>query len=421
MSEAIDDNVGIAQMVNNIGSVYLLQGNHAQALDYYQKSLAMREKSGDRHGTSHTMMAIGIIHTAQGNYAQAWDYYQKSLAIKEAIKDRNGVASLLHHIGLYHKKQGHDREALDFAERAATLARETGDPVILWSARVNAGLAYRALNQSDKARLAFEEAIAVIETMRGQVAGGEQEQQRFFEDKLSPYQAMVDLLVARNNPTEALIFTERARARALLDLLYSGRVNVVKAMTSQEQEQERRLRAEIISLNTQVTRASQRDKPDQAGLSELTSRREKVRLNYEAFQTSLYAAHPELRVQRGEAQVIKAEEIAALMPDDRSALLEYVVMDDVTYLFTVTRAAGRAEADVRVYTLPIKRNDLAKQVEAFRRQLAARDLGFRASAVKIYELLLKPAEAQLRGKTNLVIAPDGTLWDLPFQAMLTGS
>ncbi len=39
--------------------------------------------------------------------------------------------------------------------------------------------------------------------------------------------------------------------------------------------------------------------------------------------------------------------------------------------------------------------------------------------MKLYELLLKPAEAQLRGKTNLIIAADNTLWDLPFQALVT--
>jgi CHAT domain-containing protein len=168
----------------------------------------------------------------------------------------------------------------------------------------------------------------------------------------------------------------------------------------------------------QMARANQQDKPDQAGLGELKSLREKARLNYEAFQTSLYAAHPELKVQRGEAQVIKAEEIAELAPDAGSALLEYVVMDDVTYLFTVTKDVGKANAEVRAYTLPVKRDDLAKQTETFWRQLAARDLGFRASAAKLYALLLKPAEEQLRGKTNLIIAPDGKLWDLPFQALL---
>jgi CHAT domain-containing protein len=35
--------------------------------------------------------------------------------------------------------------------------------------------------------------------------------------------------------------------------------------------------------------------------------------------------------------------------------------------------------------------------------------------------LLKPAQAQLRNKTNIVIAPDSSLWDLPFQALVNGS
>ena len=109
-----------------------------------------------------------------------------------------------------------------------------------------------------------------------------------------------------------------------------------------------------------------------------------------------------------------------LLPDAASALLEYTVADDETYLFAVTKAAGKPGAEVRVYRLPIKQDELAGQTEAFRRQLAARDLGFRARAVKLYELLLKPAEAQLKGKTNLVIVPDNTLWDLPFQALLAG-
>src|SRR5947207_15491191 len=38
-------------------------------------------------------------------------------------------------------------------------------------------------------------------------------------------------------------------------------------------------------------------------------------------------------------------------------------------------------------------------------------------ARRLYGLLLKPAEGQLKGKTSLCIVPDGILWDLPFQAL----
>ena len=125
---------------------------------------------------------------------------------------------------------------------------------------------------------------------------------------------------------------------------------------------------------------------------------------------------PELKTQRGEAPIINAQELAELLPNASSVLLEYVVTDEQTYLFAITKPAEKAE--IQVYTLPIKRAELAKQIEGFRQQLATRDLGFRASAVKLYDLFLKPAQAQLRGKTNVVIAPDSNLWDLPFQSLV---
>ena len=77
-----------------------------------------------------------------------------------------------------------------------------------------------------------------------------------------------------------------------------------------------------------------------------------------------------------------------MLPDASSALLEYVVTDETTYLFAITKPAEKVE--IQVYTLPIKRVELAKQIESFRQQLATRDLGFRASAVKLYECFLSP-------------------------------
>ena len=151
-------------------------------------------------------------------------------------------------------------------------------------------------------------------------------------------------------------------------------------------------------------------------MTELKAQVDKARLEYEDFETRLYLAHPEMRVRRGEAPIIKSEELNTLLPDASSAALEYVVGENKTYLFVATK--GKSDAEVSVYTLPIKRDELAKQTETFRQQLAGRDLGFRGSASKLYDLLLKPAAAQLRGKSNLIIAPDNTLWDLPFQALV---
>ena len=93
-----------------------------------------------------------------------------------------------------------------------------------------------------QARLAFEEAITTIETLRAKVAGGRKSSNASLNPK-SPLPRMVDLLTREGRPAEALTFAERAKARVLLDVLETGRVNVAKAMTGQEQEQEHKLTA----------------------------------------------------------------------------------------------------------------------------------------------------------------------------------
>jgi CHAT domain-containing protein/tetratricopeptide (TPR) repeat protein len=418
IKEGIGDDTGVAVTLNNIGTIHLSQGNYIQALECLRKSLKMTGEIGIKTGIPILLTNIGLVFYKQGNYREALAQYQRGLSISEENNDKAGIAMLLGNIGAVHQGRGDYSHALQFAERSAELAAQIGSREFLWAARTNAGKAYFALNQLGQARLSFEQAIVTIEDHRTNIAGGEREQQRFFESRISPYHAMVALLIAQNNPGEALTYAERARARALLDVLSSGRISITKTMTGPEIEQERGLRSRLVSLNTQITREQQRQQPDKDRLNLLEVRLQRARLDFEAFQTNLYVAHPELKPQRGEAPVIKADELAALLPDPGSVLLEYVVTDDRTYLFAITKAEGKAEAEVRVYTLPIKRADLAKQTESFRQQLDGRDLGFLAPAKRLYQLLLKPAQAQIHGKTNLIIVPDDKLWELPFQALV---
>ena len=100
-----------------------------------------------------------------------------------------------------------------------------------------------------------------------------------------------------------------------------------------------------------------------------------------------------------------------------TALLEYVVTDSKTYLFVLTRAKAGAAAEVNAFTIPIKRTELALAIKALRDKLSTHNLLVREPARQAYDLLLKPAQALLRGKTNLIIVPDDVLWELPFQAL----
>jgi CHAT domain-containing protein/Tfp pilus assembly protein PilF len=414
--EEVDDKFGVANLQNNIGVIAKLQGHHDQALEWFQKALQGYEALKATPGIARSLNNIGDMYRLQGRYDKAFENLQKAFQMREQAGDRTGMLLSLNYLGRVYEEQKKYAEVLDVGRRAVKIADNRED---LWIAQDRVGRALVALGQPAEARENFLAAIATIESLRREVAGGEQQQQSFLERKLSPWLGMVDLLVTQGNYAEALTFAEQSKARVLLDVLQTGRTDLRKSWSAEEQQTEAQLRQRLVKLNSQFTSEARRDKPDATRVAELKTEVEKARLEYEDFENRLRAVHPKLSAQRGETPILKAEELASLLPDASSALLEYVVGDEKTQLFVVTK--GSKEADVRVYTLPIKRDELAKQTEAFRRELASRDLGFRASAAKLYEQLLKPAEAQLSGRSNLIIAPDNTRWDLPFQTLVNGA
>jgi CHAT domain-containing protein/uncharacterized protein HemY len=414
LSEDAGDKLIAARALNNTGNAHREQGNYPQALEYYERSLAICQAWRNKEGEARALKNIGHIHTSQKNYAQALEYYQRSLAISRALPNKVITARALTNIANVYRKQNRHEESLQFAERATEMARQLDLHETLWASRLIAGAAHHFLNQPAEARRAIEESLAAVETLRAQVAGGEQEQQRFFESRVAPYHAMVELLIAQNKMDEAFTYAERAKARVLLDVISSGRIN--KAMSSEEQEQERRLNDQLVSLNTQLFHENLRLRPDPARLSDLKSRLQKARLDFEAFQTSLYAAHPELKTRRGEAQSLRLEEAGALI-DAKTALLEFVVTDEKIFLFTITKQSEQSAVEVKAFALAVNEEDLTDRIERFRRMLSTADNRFARPARQLYDLLLSPAAEQLRGKSQLIIAPDGPLWELPFQAL----
>lgn len=398
---------------NLIGSIHLARKDYAQALVHFEKSLSLNESVGQKALTATTLQSIGHVHYLEGRTDRALDYFKRSLALAEESQESAVIVGALLGLGSTYLAQSNNEAALATAERAVVLATQLQKADAVWLSYNLLGRAQRALGKFDLARRSFDASIEGVEKMRAGSAGGEQESRRFLEDKLPPYHSIIELLIANKNYPDALAYAERAKARTLLDVLSSGRVNVTKAMTKEEDERERALHAQIVTLNSQLFQADQLR--NHARSTELQAQLEKARLEYEAFQANLYTAHPELKVQRGQSPVLTLAETEKLLPDARTAILQYVVADSESYVFVIARNAGKLA--VTVHKLGVRSDKLATATESFRQKIASRDLLFNPDARQLYELLIKPAEKQLKGITALIIVPDGPLWDLPFQAL----
>jgi CHAT domain-containing protein/tetratricopeptide (TPR) repeat protein len=458
IAEAMEDKEGIAVALTNIGELHRFQGHHPLALEFYRRSLSLARAMENKRFIAGTLDDIGEVYSSQGDYARAREAYEESLGLSREHGYKAEVVGTLHNLGdayyaeasypealryyqeslLRARELGYKEKiviaslgaanadysladyhkAIELANDAEEMARQIGLQDFIWRARTVAAKAYRALNKPDQARLSLAEAVAGVERLRQQVAGGEQDQQRFFEKRVAPYYEMVDLLVAQGDYAGALSYAEQAKGRVLLDLLSDGRVNITKAMTDAEQRQERSLHNDLVSLNTQLYREQLQPQPDGPRVASLEVRLQKARLDYESLQTNLYALHPELKIRRGRMEPLGLNDARELADTSKVALLEYVVTENRTYLFVVTRGGATKEAAaLDVYVIAIGKKQLTEIVERYRRRLALRDWGLQELSAELYDLLLRPAASRLRNETALVIAPDGPLWELPFQAL----
>lgn len=415
----------IATILINIGVINRDRGRYEESLKNFRESISRAAKVEARDIIAAAEQGIASVYYTTGKYTEALEWLNKSESSAQATSDKVRSAELLwRRSEVYYAKKDFQR-SLECSQSAADAARQLRLPVITHLALSTLGKSYHALKKSESAYRSFNQAITQIEEMRRNASVLESERQLFFENKVEAYHQMIELLVREGQVAEAMTYAERAKGRALLDVLQGGRVNIYKAMTPDEQTRERQLNKEIRSLNAQLFVESQREEVnDEAGLKSLEERLQKARREYESFQTNLYATHRELKIARGEVSPFTLEQASSVIQNKSQAVLEYVVTKERTYLIVLTapnNLATDSKTQLTIYPIEVNSTDLARRITALRQRISERRQDFSILGQELYALLVKPAEAQLAGKTTICIVPDGSLWELPFQALQRGT
>lgn len=397
----------MAIALHNVAQVRLQEGDAARALVEYEKSLALDKEIGNRDGYSITLHNMGRAYAKLRETAKAKRAFEESYAIGAELKNRDTMFVNLVYQAELARGAGDWAAELDFAQRGNAIALETGLPEQIWQSQTALGRAYRSANRLDDAERELERAVAVVEELRRGIPGEELAAQAF-ETMILPYRELVAVLIAQGEHGRAFEAAERAKGRALLDVLRHGRPDRSRVLTAAEREREAELAAEVARRSREYREALLSGAPD----PEVAAQRRAARLAYDAFLDTLYARHPQLRIERGDIAPIRASDAAALR-GAADVLLEFVVTEEKTYLFSIAD-------ELRVHAIDVREEDLARDVRRFRELLAGRQVSYSVDARKLHDRLLGPAARQLRGAKTIGIVPDGPLWELPFQALQPG-
>ena len=270
--------------------------------------------------------------------------------------------------------------------------KDNGD--LYWVILFDRGRIAEKEGQRAQAVELYRKAVDVIEGQRATL-NTEASKIGFVGDKQAVYQYLVAALLAENRNAEAFEFVERAKSRALVDMLAAKQDFAIHTVNAQQ------VRTLLAQANT-----AESDSRIQGGDAAIAGKRSlAVKLKHD-----LQTQAPELS-SLVNVTYASAKDIQAKLPADE-VLVEYYYDDKKTYAFVITRD--------RLQVVWLEGGNLARDVKAFREALdSPKDNRHLALSQKLHRQLFQPLET-LIAKQNVLVVAHGALHYLPFNALHDG-
>jgi len=153
-----DDQEALAACFNNIGNLYLGNGQNAEALLYYRQARAIHTLSGNTEGEVRVLTNMAAAQLADGATAEAETHLNRA----KAIASREGIARP--QMGIVRanlmRKTGNTAEALTLLQAVATTVKASDTPLAA-SLYFAMGRSYVALKRYEEGLTKFSDALAV--------------------------------------------------------------------------------------------------------------------------------------------------------------------------------------------------------------------------------------------------------------------
>jgi CHAT domain-containing protein/Tfp pilus assembly protein PilF len=410
---------GIEQeFLSNLGLVHEREGELEKALEAYAESARIAKGQGDRKAEATRLGYSGNLHARLGDSAQALRHYEQGLAIAREIGTVAVEAEISNDLGGLQLKLGDIAKSIELHQRALSIGETTRNLPIVW--RAEAGLAAALERQGETAAALdhYRRAIESVEAVRGKIEMAE-EKAGFFQDKVDAYRKVVDLLLRleeaepmNGHALEAFQYSERARARAFLDLMAEARMNVEAGIAPELLSRQRELGQRLSEIQSQLIEAHSVKAPPEelAALERELARADDDYLSLSREVRRRYPRYASLQYP----EPLRLPEIQKLL-GEKTLLLEYLVGEGGSFLFAIR---SRSYSVARLPAAPRLREEVARLRDAVSRPERAAFATYVSLARRLYDELVLPAKDLAADAEEILVAPDDILHYLPFELLL---
>jgi CHAT domain-containing protein/tetratricopeptide (TPR) repeat protein len=435
---------GLASDLNMLGTVYALTGDVRQAGFHYDEAARTAREAGllkeiadASANQAGALRQAGRLHEAELTYQAAARLYSDGGFVADLASTRANLGLIARERGLDERARRLFQQAyetlrdvdavqavkvlVDLAlievdsdpglasehSRAAVEKAETlALPDALWSAyaaraRIRAEAAFTSAPDGDDGDEAvfkvladevlpdYRRAADVIELLRSGI-GRPEERQFLLHDKEDLYSIAIDLCLMLDLGDEAFRFSERARARAFLDVVGADRIRA------------RTIDHPLLARREELTRALLSSQaPDEDGRRAILDELQRVRARIIADAPPLAAVT--------EAQVPGVDDILTGLEPDTALVEFHVVPDRMLHLFLYMSTGLAAVVSVEM-------SDLSALIERFRAEIESGPPGA-PTGEELFAILFGDILDELDGIARLVVVPHRELHTVPFAAL----
>ena len=416
-----------AEILWSIGKLEREAGEYAASAAKFTKALNVLGEiaaSGDTDKAAlkaNLLNSYGLLLLEQRSAATATEKLNEALLIFRRINDKRLEAAVLRNLSIAARQTGDLVTAQKRAENALRIAAEiNSDDLYVSANNILAGL-LQSKEKHLEAAAALRKSIVRAESSQNSL--------RLAEAKWRLGESLFALKNYKEAEALANECLEISRERSWSNLIYLSATLAGRTLAAEGETTAARKMFESAVQEIEEKRFA----VDGAEIEKISFMNDKTTAYHELLK--LHAAAGEIEQALEVSEKLKSRVLAekfkvAVVPPtppgfpanqtptipSGTALISFALTSDKCFAFVL-----RAHEKPKLIALDATEPALREKTILWRKSLADFDPEFKAQAKELYELLLGNLGNEPGETKNLLIVPDGVLWELPFQALINDS
>jgi len=420
-----------ALAIINEAVAYAELHQYDQALVSLEEARQIFLKTGNQSYVASTDLEVSAVYLCQERHIEALNLAQKCVSVFIAYESPIEESQALIVAARAALALEQSVNALELIRKALQIGEKLNVPTVKYQGYYLLGLLANSQGDVETARNEFDRAIGEVERLRGRLMV--EFRVSFLEDKESLYQDIVEICVSQGRPLQGLEYAERAKSRALLDLLAYRLDLAIEAKKPEDQplvDELIRLRAERDKLYRRWETDAESDKKNERGWSSSQSLWQKAQQDVLVLEKKITDLWHKLLIHnadyaRDASLYTVHTESAQPFLDSDTMLIEYFVVHEKLIVFLLTGndvQVIRLDSNLKFIEALIQRLhlNLRSVAKSPAHRVPALTLNAQRLLSQLHDILIAPFEEYIDGYSKLIIVPHGSLHYLPFHALHNG-